>query len=138
MFTGFLDPLATGATALFFNPTNQSSSSENKISGDTWLQLIKHYGVTIIVSTPDIYNAILNAHHLNQYTIPSLRIAEFSRRSAGRNNPKEVAIYFSYADFYRIGYERDIHIYQHRKICSLQSKFDWKNSTRPTHHNLTY
>lgn len=72
MFTGLLDPLLVGATALIFNPVNQSSLAEDSISGETWLELIDTYHVTIIASTPDIYNTILNANNI----IPrSLRMA---------------------------------------------------------------
>ena len=75
MFTGFLDPLSVGATAVFYNPANTSSMAEDVISGETWLQLIETYKITVIASTPDIYNVILKDTNLHRYKIPSLRMA---------------------------------------------------------------
>lgn len=75
MNTGLLDPLQVGATAVIFNPSNRSSIAEDKINGETWLQIIQHYGITVMVSTPDIYNTILNCDKLTYYSIPTLRVA---------------------------------------------------------------
>jgi acyl-coenzyme A synthetase/AMP-(fatty) acid ligase len=75
MFSGFLDPLAAGATAVVYGPSNKTSLAENIVKGETWLQLIEHYHVTVLASTPDIYNIILNDQHLRRYHMPSLRMA---------------------------------------------------------------
>lgn len=75
LFTGFLDPLMVGATALVYNPSNASSLAENTITGATWLQLIEHYKITVMASTPDIYHTILNVKNIQDYNLSSLRIA---------------------------------------------------------------
>ncbi len=75
LFTGFLDPLMMGATAVVYNPSNFSSLAENAISGKTWLQLINRYNVTIMASTPDIYHLILDTDNLHEYQHSSLRMA---------------------------------------------------------------
>ncbi len=86
MFTGFLDPLTVGATAVIFTPSNQTSEAENAISGEIWLKLIEHYHITVMVSSPDIYTNILNNENAGNYTLPSLRLAG----SAGAALPQEV------------------------------------------------
>jgi len=58
MFTGFLDPLIVGATAVIYKPSHATSLAENAVKGETWLQLIEHYKVTVMASTPDIYNTM--------------------------------------------------------------------------------
>lgn len=86
MFTGFLDPLTVGATALIFTPSNQTSEAEDAISAETWLQLVEHYQISVIVSSPDIYNKIAQLEHPEKYDFSSLRLAG----SAGAALPEEV------------------------------------------------
>lgn len=74
MFTGFLDPLIVGATAVVYNPSNNSSTAEDAIEGEMWLKLLEHYQVTVMASTPDIYNAILDDKNIHLYNLPSLRM----------------------------------------------------------------
>ncbi len=75
MFTGLLDPLMVGATALIYNPSNTSALAEDATSGALWLQLIQKYKITVLASTPDIYSTILNDADSKNIQIPTLRLA---------------------------------------------------------------
>lgn len=86
MFTGFLDPLTVGATSLIFLPSNKGSEAEDSVAPETWLKLIEHYKITVMVSSPDIYNHILHIEHPEAYSVISLRLAG----AAGAPLPEEV------------------------------------------------
>lgn len=75
MFTGFLDPLSVGATALIVTLSNQAAMAEDKISPDKWLDIIMHYRVNVIVSTPNIFSSIVTSPRLKTFQNHCLRQA---------------------------------------------------------------
>lgn len=75
MFTGLLDPLSVGACAVVFTPSSKAAESEEEILPEIWLQLIQIYRVTVLVSSPDIYNKIIHMQNPHAYPVPSLRLA---------------------------------------------------------------
>lgn len=75
MFTGVLDPFTVGATSVIFTPSNQTAVSEDQIPATIWLDLIRHYLITVLVSSPDIYSRIIQIPHVEHLSIPTLRLA---------------------------------------------------------------
>ena len=75
LFSGLLDPLSVGATAVVYNPSHASAIAENKTSGNEWLKLINNYAVSVLASTPDIYHTILDDLNNKKERMPSLRLA---------------------------------------------------------------
>lgn len=75
MFTGLLDPLSVAACAVIFTPSSKAAESEEEIPPETWLKLIQLYGVTVLVSSPDIYTKIIRMQNPHAYPVPSLRLA---------------------------------------------------------------
>lgn len=73
MFTGFLDPLFVGATALVMTPSNCSALAEDKISPERWLNIIEYYRVTVMTSTPNIYHSIVTSPSLHTFNKHCLR-----------------------------------------------------------------
>lgn len=75
MFTGLLDPLTVGATAVVLMPSQRSATAENKITAKQWLSIIDYYKITVLVSTPNIYNLIVTSPYFKQFINTTLRQA---------------------------------------------------------------
>lgn len=75
MFTGFLDPLVIGATAIVLTFSNRSALAENLISPEQWLAVMQYYQVSVLVSTPNIYHLIVTSSCFSHFTNHSLRQA---------------------------------------------------------------
>src|SRR5690606_2205314 len=73
MASGVVDPLLMGATALLYVPLNQAAKSSDNISGQKWLDIINHYGVTVLAATPDTYASILSLPKLDKTQVPTLK-----------------------------------------------------------------
>lgn len=75
MFTGFLDPLFVGATAVIIEHSHLSSLAENEMTAEAWFKIIKDCQVTVMASTPDIYCTLLAAKKFDLADCSSLRQA---------------------------------------------------------------
>ena len=72
MFTGFLDPIMLGATALVITASNRAAMAEDEITAEQWLNILNYYSVSIMFSTPNIYHSIVESPHFKEYKNPSL------------------------------------------------------------------
>lgn len=75
MYTGFLDPLTVGAEAIIYTPSNRTAISEDQIPSTIWVELIKHYHITVLVSSPDFYSSLVQISNFGNASLPSLRMA---------------------------------------------------------------
>lgn len=74
MYTGLLDPLMVGATAVIIKAANNTSLAESHITPEQWLKLIDYYQVSILISTPDILQSIAASNLLSNY--PDLKLRQ--------------------------------------------------------------
>lgn len=74
MYTGLLDPLMVGATAVIIKSSNKTSLAESQITPEQWLKLIDFYQVSILISTPDIVHSIAASNLLSNY--PDLKLRQ--------------------------------------------------------------
>ncbi|WP_198009883.1 ANL family adenylate-forming protein [Legionella tunisiensis] len=75
MFTGLLDPLSVGATAIVLTFSNRSALAENLISPEQWIAIMQYYRVSVLVSTPNIYNSLVTSPCFKYFTNHTLRQA---------------------------------------------------------------
>ncbi|MBL7479166.1 class I adenylate-forming enzyme family protein [Legionella bononiensis] len=74
MYTGLLDPLMVGATAVIIKASNNTSLAESQITPEQWLRIIDFYQVSILTSTPDILQSIAASNLLSNY--PNLKLRQ--------------------------------------------------------------